>query len=139
MCVKTGVDGLAGCPLGWGLGHYVCEKPSVHAKPPSDSKVFLPFLTTHTPTIHNTHQKAAEVNLVGCQFGPKDAALWKKTGQMFLELGRPYYMKAQYCFGRAIKVFGVHHVWDDDDGDEEEDDRVLVWKSATVFPSIPSQ
>ncbi|EWM25349.1 transcription factor iiic-gamma subunit [Nannochloropsis gaditana] len=49
-------------------------------------------------------QKAAEINLVGCQFGPKDARLWKKTGQMFLELGRPFYLKAQYCFGRAIKL-----------------------------------
>ncbi len=48
--------------------------------------------------------QAAEINLVGCQFGPKDAALWKKTGQMFLELGRPFFLKAQYCFGRAIKV-----------------------------------
>ena len=49
-------------------------------------------------------QKAAEVNLVGCQFGPKDASLWKKTGQMFLELGNEFYLKAQYCFGRAIKL-----------------------------------
>lgn len=54
--------------------------------------------------MHYTHPQAAEINLIGCQFGPKDAALWKKTGQMFLELGKKFYLKAQYCFGRAIKV-----------------------------------
>lgn len=71
--------------------------------------------------------------MVGCQFGPKDAALWKKTGQMFLELGRPYYMKAQYCFGRAIKVFVVQYVWDDGDEEEEKDDQVLGGSQQPFF------
>ena len=48
--------------------------------------------------------QAAEINLVGCQFGPKDASLWKRTGHLFLALGPAYYQKAQYCFGRAISV-----------------------------------
>lgn len=87
--------------------------------PPTDPTTthlhtYIPTQYTHiyinnqyscTPTHPPTHKtQAAEVNLVGCQFGPKDAALWKKTGQMFLELGRPFYLKATYCFGRAVKV-----------------------------------
>lgn len=91
----------------------------------------MPPRTAHTRTLclslslSVSLEKAAEVNLVGCQFGPKDAALWKKTGQMFLELGlggrRPdeFLLKAQYCFGRAIKLDGKDveavadraHVW----------------------------
>lgn len=63
-----------------------------------------PLILSYTCLQTTKQTQAAEINLVGCQFGPKDAALWKKTGQMFLELGRPFFLKAQYCFGRAIKV-----------------------------------